>query len=250
MRTLDGPRPDGHPCWIDLVAPDAAAAAAFYQGLFGWTYRVSGPEYGHYHVALREGGAAAGIGQPGPEAGSSRWSLYFASSDVAADLERAREAGATVVADAMEVPDQGHMAVLLDPTGASFALWQPTGHPGFGVADAHGTFSWADLSTPDPKTAVAFYGALFGFEFGPVESEDAAELYAFGPDEERVASVSRGAGEARWRAYFRVDDADAAGEAVQRGGGRVLQGPVETRFGRIVLVRDPHGAEFEVVQRS
>ena len=30
--------PDGVPCWIDARQPDPDAAAAFYGGLFGWTF--------------------------------------------------------------------------------------------------------------------------------------------------------------------------------------------------------------------
>ena len=35
-----------------------------------------------------------------------------------------------------------------------------------GQRDSHasGTFSWTDLSTPDPAAAAAFYGALLGWE--------------------------------------------------------------------------------------
>jgi uncharacterized protein len=248
MRTLDGPRPDGHPFWLDLAAPDAPAAAEFYAALFGWTYSVSGPEYGNYHVALLADRPVAGIGEPfGDAAGPSRWTLYLASSDIDADVARAREAGATIVAEPMEIPAQGHMAVLLDPTGASFALWQPIEHTGFGATDAHGTFSWAELSTPDPKTAAAFYSALFGFDFGPVESDD-TERYDFGSGEQRVASVSRGAGEPRWRIYFAVDDVDAAAEAARHAGGDVLEDPFDTQFGRITVVRDPNGAEVDLLQ--
>ena len=33
----------------------------------------------------------------------------------------------------MEVTDKGWMAMLTDPAGAFFGLWQPIGHPGFEV---------------------------------------------------------------------------------------------------------------------
>lgn len=34
----------GAPNWLDLGVPDVDVAAAFYGGVFGWTFRSAGPE--------------------------------------------------------------------------------------------------------------------------------------------------------------------------------------------------------------
>ena len=39
-------------------------------------------------------------------------------------LERAKELGATILQDVMQVGDFGWMSVLRDPTGATLALWK------------------------------------------------------------------------------------------------------------------------------
>jgi predicted enzyme related to lactoylglutathione lyase len=46
---------------------------------------------------------------------------------VRASTRKARELGAKVVVDVMEVGDYGTMSVITDPTGATLALWQPKG---------------------------------------------------------------------------------------------------------------------------
>src|SRR6056297_1677203 len=140
MTTLSGPRPQGLPCWLDLSVPDAKSAAAFYERVFGWTYDVSGEAYGHYHVAQVDGRPVAGFGQPmtGAEV-PSVWTLYFAAEDADAMVARAVSLGGTVVASTFDVPGQGRMAVLADPTGAAFGVWQAHEHMGFGLTGAPGT---------------------------------------------------------------------------------------------------------------
>lgn len=36
----------GGPNWLDLGTPDIDAAAAFYEGTFGWQFQSAGPEAG------------------------------------------------------------------------------------------------------------------------------------------------------------------------------------------------------------
>ena len=60
-------RTPGEPTWIDLATPDLDGAKAFYSAVFGWDYMDTGPDFGHYQMALAQGQNAAGIGplQPG-----------------------------------------------------------------------------------------------------------------------------------------------------------------------------------------
>jgi predicted enzyme related to lactoylglutathione lyase len=52
----------------------------------------------------------------------------------------------------------------------------------------------------------------------------------------------------RWRFYFRVADVDAAKAAAERGGGTIIHGPQEVPGGdRVLIGRDPQGAEFALV---
>jgi len=55
------------------------------------------------------------------------WLAYVGVDDVRASTRKAKELGAKVVADVMEVGDYGTMSVITDPTGATLAMWQPKG---------------------------------------------------------------------------------------------------------------------------
>jgi predicted enzyme related to lactoylglutathione lyase len=60
-----------------------------------------------------------------PPGSPPRWQAYVGVDDVAASTRKAKELGAKVMMDKTEIPDAGWMSVIVDPTGATIALWQP-----------------------------------------------------------------------------------------------------------------------------
>ena len=69
------------------------------------------------------------------------------------------------------------MAVIQDPTGAVFNIWQPKSHQGLGVTAVPGTLCWADLSTPNVEGAKPFYESLFGWKISPGEKDTSGYLH-------------------------------------------------------------------------
>jgi uncharacterized protein len=253
MERREGPRPDGFPCWLELSVADAATAATFYGRLLGWTFDRGGSDPGRPRTASIGGRAAAGIAQVvGDVAAPSAWTLYFAADDVGVRTEHALALGATPVMEPTMVAGHGRMAIVQDPAGAHFGLWQAQGHPGFGTGDAPGAMSWCELLTRDPVSAEAFYTTLLGLEGRTVEG--AANRYrALARDGTSVAGILQMAVEhegvpPHWLAYFRVEDADRAADAVRGGGGSVTDGPYDVEFGRVVKASDPFGAAFALVE--
>ena len=53
-----------------------------------------------------------------------QWLAYVGVDDLEAMTKRAKELGATVLQDVMEVGEYGAMSVIRDPTGAVLALWK------------------------------------------------------------------------------------------------------------------------------
>ncbi len=92
------------------------------------------------------------------------WMIYIQVEKADAAAAKAQQLGGKVLAPAFDVMDAGRMAVVQDPTGASFCVWQVKKDTGIGIANVAGTLCWADLSTPDAKRASAFYSGLFGWQ--------------------------------------------------------------------------------------
>ena len=92
------------------------------------------------------------------------WNTYIWVDDVDASVATVREAGGTVVTEPFDVMDAGRMAVVADPEGAPFCLWQAGQHKGATVVNEHGALNFNGLATRDVERAKAFYGAVFGWE--------------------------------------------------------------------------------------
>jgi predicted enzyme related to lactoylglutathione lyase len=248
--------PDGEPCWVDVLSPDLDAGKRFYQAVFGWQYQDSGSEYGDYTMCLIDGKPVAGIMPPPPdgEAGPPAWTVYLASSDIAATAARIDQGGGKIVMGPMEIPGSGHMLVATDPTGAFFGVWQGTGHIGAMIDNDPGTLAWSEVTTRDGAAADAFYRGLFGYEQEEVgggmdytvwslAGNQVAGRMTMGPESGPDVPP-------HWQAYFAVDDADAAAERATGAGGRLANGPFDSPYGRIAILTDPHGALFSVIDMS
>jgi uncharacterized protein len=247
---------NGAPCWMELSTSDGEKAEAFYGDLFGWSAFDTGADFGHYTIMSKGEDRIAGMmpkgdGEQGlPDA----WTIYFAVDDARVTAEAARSAGGQVVFDPMEVRDQGTMAVLTDPAGAFFGLWQPNVHTGFDINNEHGAPAWFELLTHDFAGAGDFYGTTLGVELAD------ADFGAGGPayktinvgGEERAgimdaANVLPEGVPSNWLIYFGVDDTDAAALKAVELGGSVLAPAADTPHGRFALLGDPTGAAFAVI---
>lgn len=113
--------------WNELVTQDVAGATAFYTKLFGWKTEKFGPTgSGTDYMILKAGSTQVGgmMKMPVPDAPST-WLAYVTveSADVAA--KRASALGGKVCAAPFDVPTVGRIAVLQDPQGATFGVFQP-----------------------------------------------------------------------------------------------------------------------------
>lgn len=237
-------------CWADLATTDQEAAKAFYGELFGWQAEDMPVGDGSFYSMMRLDGknVAAIATQPQQQRDAGVppvWQSYVSveSADGAAD--RARELGGTVHAPPFDVLEAGRMAVIQDPQGAYFMVWQPRGHIGAQLVNGPGALSWDELSAPDLDAAAEFYGGLFGWTVSPFEGS--AQRYL------TIQNDGRGNGGMRepqpgeppnWLVYFGADDVAAALATVEQLGGGRLSDPVEIGVGTIGIARDAQGAIF------
>ncbi len=160
MPERDGYIP-GVPCWIDTSQPDPEAAAGFYSGLFGWEFEdVMPPESaGRYFIGRVRGGDVAAVGSiPEGAPPMATWNTYVWVDSADEATSKVRDAGGAVMMEPFDVMDAGRMAVLTDPEGAAFCVWQANRHKGAQVVNEHGTLNFNGLNTRDVEGAKAFYG--------------------------------------------------------------------------------------------
>ena len=273
MPDRDG-YPPGVPCWVDTSQPDPDAAADFYGGLFGWELEETMPpgSDGKYLMARIRGRNVAAISSPFEGAPPMAvWNTYVCVDSADETAARVRDEGGRVLLESFDVMEAGRMAVLADPEGAVFSVWQAKEHGGAQVVNEHGSVNFNGLNTRDVEAAKAFYGGVFGWEtidLGPGNAmwklagygdhleektpglrEGMAEMGAPPGFEDVVAALISIADDqpdvpAHWSVTFAVDDADATAKQAAELGAELVVPPMDAPWVRMSVIRDPQGATF------
>ena len=254
MATRDTPFAAGTPCWVDLLSSDTEASTEFYQALFGWTSETAPPEFGGYVTFLSDGNRVAGMAPKTPEMGEhpDAWSTYISTADIDTSVKAAEAAGGTILAPPMAVGDLGSMALVQDPGGAAFGIWQPGTHTGFGKYNEAGSVGWDELHSRDFAAASPFYADVFGWTLNPMSDTDEFRYTTGQIDGEDVAGMMDSSSflpegvPSHWAVYFTVDDTDETLARVVELGGSVLRPAEDTPFGRLADAVDPTGAMFKL----
>ena len=276
MPERDGYIP-GVPAWVDTSHPDPEKALPFYEGLFGWEFEdvmPEGSEVPYFIGRIRGGDVAAVASVPEGAPPMATWNTYIWVDSADETASKVRDAGGAVLAEPFDVMDSGRMAVLADPEGAVFNIWQAKEHKGAQVVNEHGALNFNGLATRDPEGAKAFYGAVFGWETLDLPAGAMWTLPGYGDHLEenspglREQMAGMGAPEgfidvvaalnpiaagdsgtpAHWAVTFGVDDADATAAKARELGGEVIAGPFDAPWTRMSIIKDPQGATFVASQ--
>jgi uncharacterized protein len=245
-------------CWVELGTSDSAAAKNFYTQLFGWDHedKPMGPE-GTYTILKLDGKDVGGLYELMPDMKAQgippHWLSYVSVENTDEAAEKAKAEGATVLNGPFDVSTLGRMAVVQDPTGAVFALWQAKEHSGAHIYNAPNSLSWNELGTNDPQKAGTFYSNLLGwtkqeFSGSPIEytmfqngDRSAAGMYRITPEMGPVPP--------HWLVYFAVDDCDAKVQKATELGANIMK-PADDipGIGRFAILTDPQGAAFAIIK--
>ena len=251
------PHPAGTFCWAELATTDTAGAKAFYTGLFDWRAADDPmPSGGTYTMFThRDGYVAAGytltdemkqMGVP------VHWMVYVSVDDARAAAAKAAELGGTVIREAFDVGEIGSMAVLQDPAGGTFSVWQPKASRGTDYLDSRPhTVCWNELASRDAAACEEFYSGLFGWTAQRMEMEG-TPYTLFMNGESRAGGMLQMTEEwgdipSHWMMYVAVEDCDAAAATVGELGGQVCVPPTDIPVGRFAVINDPQGGTFSII---
>lgn len=245
--------------WVELNTTDVAAAKQFYGALFGWQPHdmPAGPDMTYTMLKLSdlEIGAMCDIPPDQRKHGvMPHWMSYVTVENADQSAARAKELGAHLLMEPFEVMDVGRMAVLADPQGGHFCIWQARAHIGSRLVGEIGTCCWQELWAHDPQAATAFYTGLFGWHGKTSAVSEAIDYTEWSLGEQSfggMLKIEKGMGPmpSNWLPYFMVADCDATAEAAKAHGGKVQIEPMDIpRVGRFAVIADPQGAHFAVIK--
>ena len=247
--------------WYELMTTDLDAAKAFYSTVVGWKTHDSGMPGMKYELFGVDGKDVGGMmGMPGPGM-KPAWMAHIYTEDVDAAVKAVTERGGSIFRPPTDIPNVGRFAVVSDPQGAAYLLFQPggTGMPPMLAPNAVGSVGWHELGTTDWEKAWDFYSGLYGWT-----KHMAVDMGPMGTYQTFMATATQGGGmmnlppflteaghKPGWLYYITVDSIQAAKQRVLDGGGTVTHGPAEVPGGAWVLQGvDPQGAAFALTAKS
>jgi hypothetical protein len=182
------------------------------------------------------------------------WNSYVAVENADAAAAKAKQLGGTLLAEPFDVMDVGRMAVIQDPTGATFCVWQAMKHTGAAVLGEPGSLVWTELMTKDTARAQTFYTGLFGWKAETMRGapmsytvfkREGAEMGSAGM---LAITPEMGPVPPNWLPYFAVTDCDATVATAGKLGGKTIVPPQDVPdTGRFSVLEDPQGATFAVI---
>ena len=241
--------------WHELMTTDPKAAITFYTDVVGWKTQAFGEAGDNaYMMWVASQGPLGGtmeLPQQARQMGAPpHWVANVLVSDVDATVEQAKKLGGKVLREAETMPSVGRFALIQDPQGAHLSVFTPSGDMAPHDVSKPGEFSWNELMTSDHNAAFTFYNKLFGWEklashdMGPM-----GEYLIYGAHGRQLGGMASKTKDmpmpTAWMYYIHVDGLDAAVERAKKGGGKVLNGPMDVPGGdRIAQLMDPQGAAF------
>ena len=110
-------------CWYELNTHDTEKAKDFYSKLFGWEIGGS-PDYTEWKQGNRSLG---GMMKSQPECGPMppNWTPYIMVDSADAFAKKIKSNGGNVMMGPADIPGTGRFAVVSDPQGAAFAIYEP-----------------------------------------------------------------------------------------------------------------------------
>jgi predicted enzyme related to lactoylglutathione lyase len=235
--------------WHELHTTDRNKALAFYKQLSGWETKdvPMGPGEA-YGLCLLDGKDFAGITKSmAPKEVPPHWLPYMAVENVDAAAKKAKELGATILMEAMDIPDVGRFAVVKDPQGAAFAIYTDKKAPRPEVErPADGSFCWDELMTSDPAAAAKFYAGLFGYTIEEVDMGPMGTYRLLKRGDRQTGGIMKmppNVPVPNWLSYIATKDVDQSTRNAKELGATVHMQPMDIpNIGRFSVISDPTGA--------
>jgi hypothetical protein len=242
--------------WAELATTDQKAGVSFYRDLFSWgvNEQPMGPDavYSMFQMRGQEVAAACSLRPEDLQHGvPPHWNMYVSVANVDEAVKRAQELGGKLVAPPFDVFDAGRMAVLQDPTGAMFCVWQAKQHIGAKILGEPGALCWTELATRDTKAAESFYTKLFGWTAKHSSPDSPMQYTEFSNQGQPGVGMMPMPAQvpefvpAHWMPYFAVANCDASTSHAKELGANVRVPPQDIpKTGRFSVLADPQGAMF------
>jgi uncharacterized protein len=248
--------PTGRFVWFEHVSKDPSKAQGFLGELFNWSTAAMPMPGGGAYAMIKLGDVSLG-GYPPLPAGVEAPAHWVSHLQVASAIDTAKQVeslGGKVLVAPIDM-GMGSYALVADPLGGVFALWQPAKPEGTGdFRDQPGAFCWNELFTDDPAKSVAFYQAIGGFDVKVMDMPGMPAYHVLESEGKPRGGILKNPMPGvpqMWLPYVQVERADATHERAKKLGGGSTVPPTDIPgVGRFAIVSDPVGAQLGILQAT
>jgi uncharacterized protein len=239
--------------WFEYVSKEPKKAQGFFGELFGWgTQEVPMPQGAYQMIAVGDKTIGGYLPTPEGAPAQAHWLSHLGVASAKDSAAKVKSLGGTIAKEPIKIGDFGTMAIVKDPQGGVFALWQPAKAEEAPKIE-NGHFCWNELGATDPDAAVKFYKAIGGFEVEAMNMGPEMGTYNVLNSEgaPRAGIMKKMMAEAphAWLPYVQVANADATADKAKRLGATVVVPPTDIpNVGRFTIFLDPQGAALGVLQ--
>lgn len=238
---------------FELNGMDWKSQANFYRELFGWHVQEI-PEGNYAIIDTHAGkGINGGIGQS--QSGEPFGTFYIEGPDIQALLDKAESLGGKTAVPVVEMTEPFPLtfAQFTDPQGNRIGLVKSEEGQEGGVSPGDGVgVTWFEITGPDAKALLDFYGELFGWKEKPIDTSQAGaeagieyhmvETAAGKGIEGGIGSSPDGRGHVT--VYAEVDDVQKYLEVAESLGAKTIVPATTMGMTTFAQLADPQGVVF------
>lgn len=181
------------------------------------------------------------------EHGPPSWCSYLAVDDLDASTALAAEQGGTVLVPPTPLP-AGRFSVVTTPSGAALGLYEAVDEDEQ-ATPGPGSVHWVELRSTTPEEDIAWLRAVFGFSHRVQPAPEGPYHVLLADGVPRGGVTSTALGVSMFVAWVQVDDlATTVATLGAQGGRTVTELQIDAAVGRRIVVSDPSGATFGLVQ--
>jgi len=242
--------------WFEYITTDIPKAQGFFGELFNWkTQSMPAPTLpgGSYTMlAIGEHTQGGYINPPPGAPTNAHWLPHLITDNAQATVTQITANGGAIKLAPVKMGDMGTYAVVADPLGGVFALWQPAKAEAGDFKGVDGAFCWNELYTEDPERSAAFYKAIGAFTVEAMDMGGMGTYHVLKTDDKSRAGIMKAPMPGMpqsWMPYVQVASTDASiAKAKRLGANIIMAGQDAADVGRLGIFVDPQGAPLGVLQ--
>lgn len=230
--------------YADLSTYTIKETISFYEKVFGWNYHEY---YGNFTAYIKNQPVVGLYETPEKfqEMGMPHfWMTYIEVNDIKNTVEKARELGG-IIEIQEEIPGFGNIALIRDPQGAGFTIYQGNNLSSTRTKNQSNTLIWNELHVSNAQAVIPFYEGIFDWKI----CQNPSDFYKVrNRHEEHIANILEIPNEIKgkyeyWVCTFGVDNLQQTKNTILQNSGSVI-----IDEGNRILCADNSGQAFFYIE--